>query len=139
MITELLYVFVLPLWRFLQLQNFQTLQTLQCVCVWSLWQSINIKGYFFWEKLWPSIQCFCVFMKVNNESPKYPFWRPQRWSVMRRKFPPKNLCKDMKCADKKELIISAGNVFRDGSGTLQRRTICHRHLEVEGAAFKTRL
>ena len=58
---------------------------------------------------------------------------------MRRKFPQKNLYKDMKCAGKKELIISAGNVFRDGSGTLQRRTICHRHLEVEGAAFKTRL
>ena len=54
-------------------------------------------------------------------------------------FLQKNLCKDMKCADKNELIISAGNVFRDGSGTLQRRTICHRHLEVEGAAFKTRL
>ena len=54
-------------------------------------------------------------------------------------FLQKNLCKDMKYADKKELIISAGNVFRDGSGTLQRRTICHRHLEVEGAAFKTRL
>ena len=54
-------------------------------------------------------------------------------------FLQKNLCKDMKCAGKNELIISAGNVFRDGSGTLQRRTICHRHLEVEGAAFKTRL
>ena len=47
-------------------------------------------------------------------------------------FLQKNLSKDMKCADKKELIISAGNVFRDGSGTLQRRTICHRHLKVEG-------
>ena len=56
-----------------------------------------------------------------------------------KKISSKNICTDMKCADKKELIISAGNVFRDGSGTLQRRTICHRHMEVEGAAFKTRL
>ena len=40
---------------------------------------------------------------------------------------------DTKIDNKSELNVTLQerNVFGDGSGTLQRRTICHRHLKVE--------